>query len=150
MEAEQLASRVLRTQLPPDLEATLAAARAQIDEIFLRVGGAVASVDPTLKATAGQTAGHVKGHLEQLERKTVQALKRREADTRQQLQRLCEGLMPGGKLQERVYPVLPYLAKYGPGLIQTLREQIDGPGWEHQLVAITSDAQQSGESPGHP
>jgi len=147
VEAEQLASRVLRTQLPPDLEATLATARAQIDEIFLRVGGAVASVDPTLKATAGQTAGHVKGHLEQLERKTVQALKRREADTRQQLQRLCEALMPGGKLQERVYPALPYLAKYGPGLIQTLREQIDGPGWEHQLVTIKSDAQQQGESP---
>ena len=58
--------------------------------------------------------------------------------------------MPGGKLQERVYPALPYLAKYGPGLIQTLREQIDGPGWEHQLITIKSDAQQPGESPGQP
>jgi len=98
-------------------------------------------VDPTLKATAGQTAGHVKGHLEQLERKAVQALKRREADTRQQLQRVCEALMPGGKLQERVYPALPYLAKYGPHLIQTLREQIDGPGWQHQLVTLGTDSE---------
>ncbi len=141
VEPEQLTSRILRAQLPPDLEATLAAARAQIDEIFLRVGGAVASVDPTLKATAGQTAGHVKGHLEQLERKAVQALKRREADTRQQLQRVCEALMPGGRLQERVYPALPYLAKYGPRLIQTLREQIDGPGWQHQLVTLGTDSE---------
>jgi bacillithiol synthase len=141
VEPEQLASRILRTQLPPDLEATLAAARIQIDELFLRVGGAVASVDPTLKATAGQTAGHVKGHLEQLERKAVQALKRREADTRQQLQRLCEALMPTGKLQERIYPALPYLAKYGPRLIQTLREQIDAPGWQHQLVTMGADSE---------
>jgi uncharacterized protein YllA (UPF0747 family) len=110
-----------------------------VDEIFRRIGEAVAAVDPTLKATAGQTSGHIKGHLDQLEKKAVQALKRREADTRQQLQRVRDALMPGGKLQERVYPLVPYLAKYGFGLVQTLREQIAGPGWAHQLVPIPSD-----------
>ena len=138
-EPEQLASRILRAQLPPDLGATLAAARQGVDEIFRQIGEAVAAVDPTLKATAGQTSGHIKGHLDQLEKKAVQALKRREADTGQQLQRLRDALMPGGKLQERVYPVLPYLAKYGFGLVRTLRERIAGPGWAHQLVPIPSD-----------
>jgi bacillithiol biosynthesis cysteine-adding enzyme BshC len=137
-EPEQLASRILRAQLPPDLEATLAAARQGVDEIFRRIGDAVAAVDPTLKATAGQAGGHIKGHLDQLAKKAVQALKRREADTGQQLQRLREALMPGGKLQERVYPSLPYLAKYGFALVRTLREQIAGPGWAHQLVPIPS------------
>ena len=150
VEPEQLISRVLRTQLPPDLEATLAGARTQIDEIFLRVGESVAAVDPTLKATVGQTSGHIKGHLDQLERKAVQALKRREADTRQQLQRLREALMPGGRLQERVYPALPYLLKYGPRFIQTLRAQIDGPGWEHQLMTINVDGERQGEGGGGP
>ncbi len=146
-EPEQLASRILRAQLPPDLGATLAAARRGVDEIFRRVGEAVAAVDPTLKATAGQTGGHIKGHLDQLEKKAVQALKRREADTGQQLQRLRDALMPGGKLQERVYPLLPYLAKYGFGLVRTLRDQIAGPGWAHQLVPIPGDAA-SPEAPG--
>ena len=138
-EPEQLASRILRAQLPPDLGVTLAAARESVDEIFRRIGEAVAAVDPTLKATAGQTSGHIKGHLDQLEKKAVQALKRREADTRQQLQRVRDALMPGGKLQERVYPLVPYLAKYGFGLVRTLREQIAGPGWAHQLVPIPRD-----------
>jgi uncharacterized protein YllA (UPF0747 family) len=106
----------------------------------------VAAVDPTLKATAGQAGGHIKGHLDQLAKKAVQALKRREADTGQQLQRLREALMPGGKLQERVYPSLPYLAKYGFALVRTLREQIAGPGWAHQLVPIPSDAHRASES----
>jgi uncharacterized protein YllA (UPF0747 family) len=66
----------------------------------------------------------------------VQALKRREADTRQQLQRLRDALMPGGKPQERVYPVLPFLAKYGPALLTSLRASIDAPGWDHRLVTI--------------
>ena len=136
VEPAQLASRTLRAQLPPDLGATLAGARQSVDEIFRQVGEAVAAVDPTLRATAGQTGGHVKGHLDQLEKKAVQALKRREADTVQQLQRLREALMPGGKLQERVYPVIPFLAKFGPGLVSSLRERIDGPGWDHRLVTL--------------
>jgi bacillithiol biosynthesis cysteine-adding enzyme BshC len=138
-EPEQIASRILRAQLPPDLGATLAAARQGVDEIFRQIGEAVAAVDPTLKATAGQTSGHIKGHLDQLEKKAVQALKRREADTRQQLQRLRDALMPGGKLQERVYPLVSYLAKYGFGLVRTLREQIAGPGWAHELVSVPRD-----------
>jgi uncharacterized protein YllA (UPF0747 family) len=148
VEPEQLTSRLLRSQLPPDLEATLAAARTQIDEIFRRVGESVACVDPTLKATVGQTSGHIKGHLDQLERKAVQALKRREADTRQQIQRICETLMPGGRLQERVFPALPYLAKYGQGLMRMLREQIDGPGWQHRLVTIKTDGERQGDTQG--
>jgi len=143
-EPEQLASRLLRQHLPPDLEATLTAARQDVDEIFRRLGEAVAAVDPTLRATAGQTGGHIKGHLDQLEKKAVQALKRREADTRQQLQRLRDALMPGGKPQERVYPVLPFLAKYGPTLLTSLRACIDAPGWEHRLVTIP------GATPGRP
>ncbi len=139
-EPEQLASRVLRAQLPPDVQTTLAEARAQLEAIFARVREQVTAVDPTLNASAGQTGGHLKGHLDQLERKVVQALKRREAETRQQLQRLREGLMPTGKPQERVYPALPFLVKYGPALMSVLDRTISGPGWTHDLVAMGSGA----------
>jgi bacillithiol biosynthesis cysteine-adding enzyme BshC len=139
LEPEQLASRVLRSLLPPDFETTLAKAREGVGEIFRGVAEAIAAVDPTLRATAGQTSGHIQGHLDQLERKAVQALKRREAETRQQVQRVREALMPGGKPQERVFSVLSFLARYGPSLLQTIRAAIDGPGWEHRLVRITTD-----------
>ncbi len=140
LEPEQLTSRVLRAQLPPDLEATLAKARQGVEEIFRGVGEAIAAVDPTLAGTVGQTSGHIKGHLDQLARKVVQALKRREAETRQQVQRVREALMPGGRPQERVFPALPYLAKYGPGFLETVRGAIDGPGWDHRLVTIGADS----------
>ncbi|MBI3086798.1 MAG: bacillithiol biosynthesis cysteine-adding enzyme BshC [candidate division NC10 bacterium] len=136
LEPEQLSSRVLRAHLPPDLEATLAKARESVGEVFRGVGEAIAAVDPTLRATAGQTAGHVQGHLDQLERKAVQALKRRESEMRQQVQRVRGALMPGGKPQERVLPLLPFLARYGPALLETLRAAIDGPGWEHRLLTL--------------
>jgi len=125
--------------LPPDFDATLAKARESVTEIFRGVGEAIAAVDPTLKATVGQTAGHIQGHLGQLERKAVQALKRREAETRQQVQRVREALMPGGKPQERVFPILPFLARYGPALLETIRAAIDGPGWDHRLVTLRTD-----------
>lgn len=139
LEPEQLASRLLRGHLPPDLEATLTKARESVREIFRGLGEVIAAVDPTLKATVGQSAGHVQGHLDQLERKAVQALKRRESEMRQQVQRVREALMPGGKPQERVLPLLPFLTRYGPTLLETLRTAIDGPGWDHQLVTLGTD-----------
>jgi len=51
--------------------------------------------------------------------------------------------MPGGRPQERVFPALPYLAKYGPALLASLRQAIDGPGWEHQLVSLGGSPEQS-------
>jgi bacillithiol biosynthesis cysteine-adding enzyme BshC len=135
-EPEQLASQVLRAQLPPDLEATLARARSGVDELFREVGEAVAAVDPTLRATVGQSAGHIKGHLDQLQKKAVQALKRREEETRSQVQRLRQALMPGGRPQERVFPALPYLARHGAGLLDAVHDAIDGPGWTHRLLHL--------------
>lgn len=139
-EPEQLASRVMRTLLPADFGVALAKARQGASDIFHDMAEAIAAIDPTLKATAGQAAGHFQGHLDQLERKAVQALKRRETEARQQIQRLREALMPGGKPQERVFPILPFLARYGPGLIETIRTAIDGPGWEHRLVKLKTDS----------
>ncbi len=135
-EPEQVITRVLRAQLPPGLESTLGKAREGVDAIFREVAEAIAAVDPTLRATVGQSAGHIKGHLDQLERKAVQALKRREAETRQQIQRVRQYLMPGGKPQERVFPLLPFLARYGPGLLESLRAGIAGPGWQHGVLML--------------
>ena len=145
---EQLASRVLRAQLPPDFDAALAKARAAVDDIFGEVGQVVAAVDSTLRATVGQTAGHVKGHLDQLQRKAVQALKRREEETRKQVQRVREALMPGGRPQERIFPLLPYLAKYGRPVLSTIRQAIAGPGWDHLLLPLPSTAGKSSDDPG--
>jgi bacillithiol biosynthesis cysteine-adding enzyme BshC len=138
---EQLASRVFRTQLPPDVESVIARARGGVEELFREVSEVIGAVDPTLRATVGQTSGHIKGHLEQLEKKTVQALKRRESDTRQQLHRLRETLMPGGKSQERVLPALPFLAKYGPMLVKLLRRETDGPGFTHGMVRLGTESE---------
>jgi hypothetical protein len=46
-----------------------------------------------------------------------------------------------------VYPLLPYLAKYGPALLRELRDRIDGPGWTHLLVPIVSgvESRQEGQ-----
>ena len=140
-EPEQLASALFRAQLPPDLERTLAQARQRVDEIFREVGDAIAAVDPTLRATVGQTAGHLKGHLEQLEKKAVQAVKRRETETRQQLTRLRQALMPAGKPQERVFPSLPFLARYGPSLLDLVRRHLDGPGWTHGVIRLGEETQ---------
>jgi hypothetical protein len=49
--------------------------------------------------------------------------------------------MPGGKPQERIFPLLPFLARYGPAVIEVIRAAIDGPGWEHRLVELRTDSE---------
>jgi uncharacterized protein YllA (UPF0747 family) len=72
----------------------------------------------------------------------VQALKRREEETRKQVQRLRESLMPGGRPQERVFPALPFLARHGPAFLDAAYRAIQGPGWDHVLLPLT-DGQRS-------
>jgi len=33
-------------------------------------------------------------------------------------------------------PLLPFLVRYGPALLGTLRDAIDGPGWDHRLLTL--------------
>jgi uncharacterized protein YllA (UPF0747 family) len=67
-------------------------------------------------------------------------VKRREAEMRQQLSRTREALMPGGRPQERVFPALPFLAKYGPAALAQIRAAIDGPGWRHLVLTLGAES----------
>lgn len=128
-----LASRLARQSLPPDFEGRMQAARAAVEKELADVGELVGGVDPTLQPTVRQVAGQVKGHLDLLERKAVQALKRRNEAVRAHARKLSAHLLPEGHLQERTLGIVPYLIKYGWGFVDRLRDVLDAPGWEHQL-----------------
>ena len=70
-----------------------------------------------------------------IEKKLVQHLKRRQETELGQLARARTAVMPDGKPQERVLTVAPFLARYGPGLLAELadafeawyRDALEGP-----------------------
>ena len=63
---------------------------------------------------------------QEIEKKLVQHLKRRQETELGQISRARTAVLPGGKPQERVLTLAPFLARYGPALVDDLRDAIEG------------------------
>jgi len=60
-----------------------------------------------------------------VEKKLVQHLKRRQETELGQIRRARNAVLPLNKAQERVLTVAPFLARYGPDLIEQLTDEIE-------------------------
>lgn len=125
-----------RQQLPGSLLEALAAMRESWPQQVLGLRDEVHRVDPTLVKMLENTAGKLRGTIDLLEKKIVQAGKRKNDIARQQLQKVGAALYPNQMLQERVHNVTPYLVKYGPLFIERLYEVLDIAGYCHQIVRL--------------
>jgi len=135
-EGEALVSSIVRHDRAAAFEARLADAKAAVARTFKEVEALVGEIDPTLKGPAAQAAGHAHHQLDALGKKVIQALKRRDDALRTQVHRLREHLMPGGRPQERVLCLLPFLVKHGWDVLGTIRAAAAEPGWAHRLVRL--------------
>ncbi len=121
-----LEARVVRAQLPPGLLEAIAQLRLDLDEQYRIIDDAARSIDPTLEKPVGSARGASLNAVGDIEKKITQHLKKREATEVAQIARVRTAVQPNGAPQERVLTVAPFLARYGSGLLQELRETIDG------------------------
>ncbi len=120
-----LEARLVRSQLPPEVLDALQALRSGIETSYGAIGRIAADVDPTLeRPVAGALQQALAGSLE-VERKLVQHLKRRQETELSQISRARTAVLPGGKPQERVLTVAPFLARHGPDLLRALAAEIE-------------------------
>jgi bacillithiol biosynthesis cysteine-adding enzyme BshC len=116
----QLEARVARAHLPPEAMGALAALRAGIAREYGVLETVAAEVDPTLLRPIEGLKGRALGGAERAEQKLVQHLKRRYDTETSQVRRARTALQPGGRPQERVLTVAPFLARYGHGILPAL------------------------------
>jgi bacillithiol biosynthesis cysteine-adding enzyme BshC len=74
---------------------------------------ALLAVDASLEKAVAATREKLAFAFEKLVEKTEAAAGRADAQVAQQIRRLATELLPGGQLAERVYPVLPYVLRFG-------------------------------------
>ena len=96
----------------------------------------VSGVDPTLSRAVGSTQASWIKDLNKLRGRVLRAQKQQHSTLRSQLTRSQEMLFPSGKMQERVLPALYYLSKYGPSLLDRLRDSISLETAQHQLLEL--------------
>jgi uncharacterized protein YllA (UPF0747 family) len=117
-----LEARLVRSQLPAEAIEALDGLRRAIDEGYAVLERAATEIDPTLSRPAQAARQQALGGTQDIEKKLVQHLKRRQETELGQLARARTAIVPNGKPQERVLTVAPFLARYGPGLLPELAD----------------------------
>jgi len=120
-----LEARLIRSQLPDEAVRALATLRAAIEAGYEDLGNSAAEIDPTLARPVQGTKHQALAGLQDMEKKLVQHLKRRQEIELGQIAKARTLVLPDNKPQERVLTIAPFLARYGPSLISDLSEAIE-------------------------
>lgn len=122
--AHELANRVAREGLPEPVSAALARIAAGIDAGYGELLEAAVRIDPTLRGPVDRARNASHKQLRDIEAKIVQLARKQQEIQLEQLTKAAVNLYPGGSPQERVLNVVPYLARYGRGLLAAIAEAI--------------------------
>ena len=127
---------LLRTQIPPAVDASLTEASEAVEAHMARVIHALPALDPTLEGAARSTLARMQHDLQTLGGKIIQAAKRRDETLRRQLMHAQALAFPGGHPQERTIGFVSFLNQYGPALVARLDEELPLDLGRHWIVTI--------------
>jgi bacillithiol synthase len=114
-------SRIARAHLPPDAAEALEKLRIDIGANLDRLSsGSRELIDTRVVDGLGRTLEH---RLARVERRLAAAVKRREVEVMRKLGTARGSLFPFGVKQERKLGYIPFLARYGPGLLEQMLAQ---------------------------
>lgn len=122
--------------IPTDLSAEFEQVRTAIDAQLDRLQADVAAFDPTLKLALDKSRGKVKYQLSKMERKTAREALRRSDRGGEEAAYMANLVFPEKHLQERYYSILPFLAKHGLPLIDTLAEFVNLECPDHKVLVV--------------
>jgi len=134
--ADELVGRIVKREATDGLFAPVAAARDELGQRLAELKTRATALDATLGGFIEKEQGKIFHQLETVEKKLLQAAKKQNETLTQQIAKAAHALYPHRHLQERELSFVPYLCKYGRGLIQKIYEQIDLTNFQHQVVEL--------------
>ncbi|MFQ5866141.1 MAG: bacillithiol biosynthesis cysteine-adding enzyme BshC [bacterium] len=135
-DVEILINNIAKAQLPASIEDKIGKASECIEKDLQSLEDEVNSFDSTLKDTVEVVKGKINHQIDVLEKKILQAYKKRNEIVRSQIYKAKNNLYPNNHLQERELNVVPFLFKYGFGFIDRLYEALDISNFEHQIFRL--------------
>ena len=127
---EKMASRLVPPALNQAIHETVTTAGGAVDSLQREM----AAFDPTLAIAVERSGRKIRYQLAKIERKAGREALRRNARAARDAASLYGLVYPERHLQERLYSILPFIAKHGTDLVERLYEvvQLDCP--DHRLV----------------
>jgi len=103
-----------------------------VDNVSLVLAG----FDPTLVAALTNNRKKIEYQLSKMERKIGREAMRRDERASRDAAYLCNLIYPHKHLQERLYSIVPFLAKHGVDLIDRIYENIQLDCPDHRLLTV--------------
>jgi bacillithiol biosynthesis cysteine-adding enzyme BshC len=126
-DAATAVTRLLNERIPPELQESLEALRRSVDSALDEVENAALAFDPGARSAVDTGKKAVSGSIRSLESRLQARVREKHEVMKGQLEKAAVNLYPGGKLQERVLNVFPYLVRYGEGLLDDIFAKVVTP-----------------------
>ena len=120
-----LEARLVRSHLPGEATHALETLRAALEAGYEALGRSASEIDPTLARPVQGVKHQALAGLQDIEKKLVQHLKRRQETELGQITKARALVLPDNKPQERTLTIAPFLARYGPALLRELDDAIE-------------------------
>jgi bacillithiol biosynthesis cysteine-adding enzyme BshC len=127
----QLETDLARREVPAAVSEALDRLRETVAAGYEAAIEGAKELDPSTGGALGRLRNEVLHRVAESERKVLQGVKRREGATLAQLDRILASLRPEGKPQDRVLNIVPFYARYGPGLLEGIAAALD-PGLDEE------------------
>jgi bacillithiol biosynthesis cysteine-adding enzyme BshC len=133
---DALRERMAASLVPPHLRSRFAEVRTRTEDLVGDLEREVNAFDPTLGAAAAKSRAKIMYQLTKLEAKVARETMRREQRAAADAAWLYNNIYPHRHLQERFYSILPFLARHGMGLIDTVYENVHLNCPDHVLLRL--------------
>jgi bacillithiol biosynthesis cysteine-adding enzyme BshC len=133
---EALAQRISAKLVPPTLTGAMRDTVAAVESAVGRLRDQMAAFDPTLATAMDRGARKMQYQLGKIERKAGHEALRRDARAARDAASLYGLIYPQRHLQERVYSILPFLAKHGLDLAGHIYDAVQLDSTDHRLIVV--------------
>ena len=131
-----LEERVASRLVPPALAETVRTTSATVEKAVGRLRAELEAFDPTLAQALDRSARKINYQVEKMERKTAREAMRRDERATRDAAGLRGLIYPERHLQERLYGILPFLAKHGLDLPAHIYDSIELDCTDHRVMVI--------------
>lgn len=127
-----IADRLVPESLRLRLDHTTLAVRTALDGFSAEL----AKFDVTLAAALGTSRRKIEYQVEKISRKTAKQIMARDEQAVRDAHAMNGFVFPEKHLQERLYSIIPFIAKFGPGLVDELYPAVRVACPDHQFVVV--------------
>lgn len=133
---EALRERIAARIVPPALNTALGQTSKVVDQAVERLRGELSAFDPTLAHALDRSQRKINHQLSKIAGKAGREAMRRNARATADAASLSGLIFPERHLQERIYSILPFLAKHGLDLVDHLYEAIELECPDHRMMVV--------------